>query len=243
VAWLAALAERARALLQRASHAELLSRSRELHERLARYVPGALTARLERGEEIAPREREVSVFFVDIRGYTRFAESRSPEEIFAAVSRYTDAVSRVVGERGGAVVEFHGDGLMAVFGAPQLLPEKERAAVDAAREVARAVPRLGLELDGSPLSVGVGIATGLAYVGNIHSADRVIWGALGNTTNLAARLQAMSRELDAAVVIDSATFERSSGAAAGFVDQGELPIRGRSEAQRVYALPLAYAHA
>jgi adenylate cyclase len=85
----------------------------------------------------------------------------------------------------------------------------------------------------------VGIATGLAYVGNIHSADRVIWGALGNTTNLAARLQAMSRELTAAVVIDALTFERAREEAAGFVDQGELPIRGRSEAQRVYALPLA----
>jgi adenylate cyclase len=241
VAWLAALAERARALLQRATDAELLERSRELHQRLARYVPGALAAGLERGEEIAPREREVSVFFVDIRGYTRFAESRSPEEIFAAVSRYTDAVSRLVGEHGGAVVEFHGDGLMAVFGAPSPLPAKERAAVDAARAVAGAVPRLGLELDGAPLSVGVGIATGLAYVGNIHSADRVIWGALGNTTNLAARLQAMSRELDAAVVIDAPTFERATEAATDFVDQGELPIRGRSEAQRVYALPLAPA--
>jgi adenylate cyclase len=159
------------------------------------------------------------------------------------VSRYTDAVSRLVGERGGAVVEFHGDGLMAVFGAPQPLPAKERAAVDAARAVAGAVPRLGLELDGAPLSVGVGIATGLAYVGNIHSADRVIWGALGNTTNLAARLQAMSRELAAAIVIDAPTFQRAKQEAGDFVDQGELPIRGRSEAQRVYALPLELAEA
>jgi class 3 adenylate cyclase len=86
--------------------------------------------------------------------------------------------------------------------------------------------------------VGVGIATGPAFVGNIQSADRVIWGALGNTTNLAARLQAMSRELAAAVVIDASTWQRGGDAAAGFVDQGELPIRGRSDPERIYALPL-----
>lgn len=239
VAWLATVAERVASQLRRSTDAELLARQRELRERLARYVPGAVAERLERGEEVAPREREVSIFFVDIRGYTSFAELHTPEEIFAAVSTYTDAVSRLVGAQGGAVVEFHGDGLMAVFGAPRELPAKERAALRAAREVARAVP--GLALGGSPLSVGVGIATGPAFVGNIHSADRVIWGALGNTTNLAARLQAMSRELDAAVVIDAPTWQRGGAEAAGFVDQGELPIRGRREPERVYALPLPSA--
>jgi class 3 adenylate cyclase len=239
VGWLAAVAERAATQLERAGDAALLERSRELRERLARYVPGALTERIERGEEIAPREREVSVFFVDIRGYTSFSETRSPEEIFRTVSLYTDVVSRLVGEQGGAVVEFHGDGLMAVFGAPRALAAKEHAAVLAACEVVRAVPKL--EVSGEPLSVGVGIATGSAFVGNIHSADRVIWGALGNTTNLAARLQAMSRELSAAIVIDRPTYERGRSAAGGFVDQGELPIRGRNDPERIYALPLRAA--
>jgi class 3 adenylate cyclase len=235
VAWLAAVAERASSQIRRATDAELLERGRALRERLARYVPGAVAERIERGEELLAREREVSVLYADIRGYTRFSEARSPEEIFAAVSRYTDAVSRIVGERGGAVVEFHGDGLMAVFGAPRVLARKELAALEAARDVVRAVPRLEV---GTALSVGVGIATGPAYVGDIRSADRWIWGALGNTTNLAARLQAMSRELGAAIVVDAATFERCDGTAGDLVDQGELPIRGRSEPARVYALPL-----
>jgi class 3 adenylate cyclase len=238
VAWLAAVAERASSQLRRATDAELLERARALRERLARYVPGVVAERIERGDELLARDCEVSVLFADIRGYTRFSEERSPEEVFAAVSRYTDAVSRIVGERGGAVVEFHGDGLMAVFGAPRPLPEKERAALEAAREVARAVPRLEV---GARLSVGVGVATGPAYVGDIRSAERWIWGALGNTTNLAARLQAMTRELDAAVVVDAATFERCGPVAADLVDQGELPIRGRSEPARVFALPLPAA--
>lgn len=239
VAWLAALAERASSHLRRASAAELLERGRELRAKLARYVPSVIAEGIERGEEIAPRERDVSVLFVDIRGYTRFSETRSPEEIFALVSRYTELVSDCVGRHGGAVVEFHGDGLMAVFGAPKALPEKERAAVATAREVVQAVPTL--DVPGAPLSVGVGIATGSAFVGNIQSADRVIWGALGNTTNLAARLQAMSRELVASIVIDAATWDRAGEATSDFVDQGELPIRGRSDAERAYALPLLAA--
>ncbi len=236
-AWLAALAERVSSRLRRAGTAKLLEHSHQLRAKLARYVPGVIAEGIERGEEIAPREREVTVLFVDIRGYTRFSETRSPEEIFDLVSRYTELVSGVVARHGGVVVEFHGDGLMAVFGAPHELPDKERAAVAAARETVRQVPRL--KVPGEPLSVGVGIATGKAFVGNIHSTDRVIWGALGNTTNLAARLQAMSRELAASVVIDAATRERARDAAADFVDQGELPVRGRTQGQRAFALPLA----
>jgi class 3 adenylate cyclase len=238
-ALLAALSERASSCLRRAGDVKLLERSHELRAKLERYVPSVIAKGIERGEEIAPREREVSVLFVDIRGYTRFSETRSPEEIFDLVSRYTELVSGIVARHGGSVVEFHGDGLMAVFGAPRELPDKELAAVETAREVVREVPRL--EVPGDPLSVGVGIATGTAFVGNIRSADRVIWGALGNTTNLAARLQAMSRELVASVVIDAVTRERAREAAVGFVDQGELPVRGRSQGERAFALPLLAA--
>src|SRR5262249_20160203 len=159
VAWLAAVAERTASQLRRATDAELLGRSRELRERLARHLPGARAQGIGRGRGSAPRERAGSVFLGGIRGSPPLpgVPARSPEQIFAAVSRYTELVSRLVGESGGAVVEFHGDGLMAVFGAPRALPDKERAAVEAARGVARAVPRL--EVGGEELSVGVGIAT------------------------------------------------------------------------------------
>jgi class 3 adenylate cyclase len=66
----------------------------------------------------------------------------------------------------------------------------------------------------------------------------MIWSAIGNTTNLAARLQGLTRELDAAVVIDAATWERAQHAAAGFARKAEVPIRGRRETQDVYALPM-----
>ncbi len=86
---------------------------------------------------------------------------------------------------------------MAVFGAPQALADKERAAVLAGREIidaVRSVARSGEAPGPAEISVGAGIATGAAFVGNIQAADRLIWTALGNTTNLAARLQAQTSQ-------------------------------------------------
>ena len=208
---------------------------------LRRYVPGAVAEQLSAGAELSSGEREVSVLFVDIRGYTSFSESRRAEEIFSTVNRYTETVSQIVQRYGGSVVEFNGDGMMAVFGAPREIAHKERAAVEAGREIVEAVGALPVE-DAShgptTLSVGVGIATGEAFVGNIQAVDRMIWSAIGNTTNLAARLQSLTRELDASLVIDSGTWEHAQPAAQDFERRSGVPIRGRREAQDLYTLPL-----
>jgi adenylate cyclase len=130
---------------------------------------------------------------------------------------------------------------MTVFGAPRALAGKERAAVRAAREIARAVSSLELEGGAAAPSfaVGIGVATGPAFVGSIRAADRAIWSAIGNTTNLAARLERLTRELDVAIAIDATTRERAGDAAAGFAHHPEVRIRGRSEPVAVYALAQA----
>ena len=182
-------------------------------------------------------EREVSVLFVDVRGYTTYAEGRRDDEIFTTTNRFTEAMSRVLRAHGGTVVEFSGDGLMAVFGAPEPLARKERAAVEAGRELLGAVG--SLPVGGTDaLSVGVGIASGPAYVGDVHAVDHHIWTAIGNTPNLAARLQALTRDLDAAMVIDATTRERAGYVSADFVLRERLTIRGRTEPADVYVLPL-----
>ena len=200
-----------------------------------------MAEQLSSGSELASGEREVSVLFVDIRGYTGFSESRRAEEIFATVNRYTETVSEIVQEHAGSVVEFNGDGMMAVFGAPRDLAHKERAAVEAGVEIVDAVAALTVDdAEGvsTKLSVGVGIATGEAFVGNIQAVDRMIWTAIGNTTNLAARFQSLTRDLDAALVIDHATWERAQPAAADFEKRPDVAIRGRRETQDVYLLAM-----
>jgi class 3 adenylate cyclase len=226
--------------LQRFDQEETIRVGREMQESLRRYVPGAVAEQLATGAELASGEREVSVLFVDIRGYTSFAESRRAEEIFSTVNRYTETVSQIVQEHAGSVVEFNGDGMMAVFGAPRQLAHKELAAVEAGRRIVEAVGALPVE-GAEPLVVGVGIATGSAFVGNIQAVDRMIWSAIGNTTNLAARLQSLTRELNASVVIDSATWERALSAASDFEKKPAVEIRGRRDTQDVYALPLPAA--
>jgi adenylate cyclase len=176
--------------------------------------------------------------FVDIRGYTGYAEERNPEEIFSILNRYTEIVSTIVGKHGGSLVEFSGDGIMAVFGAPQELPEKEQAALNAARALSAAMAGLDLGPDSGSESfeVGIGIATGEALVGNIRSVDRLIWSAIGNTTNLAARLQALSRDMDAGIVIDGATQRATPDDTSDFVHHPRVRIRGRREISEVYTL-------
>ncbi len=237
ISLLAAVAETVSLQLERFDQDEVIRDGRRMQESLRRYVPGAIAEQLGSGGDLTSGEREVSVLFMDIRGYTGFAESREAEEIFSTINRYTETVSQIVQEHGGSVVEFNGDGMMAVFGAPRKLVRKERAAVEAGCAIVKAVEGLPVE-GGETLSVGVGIATGKAFVGNIQAVDRMIWSAIGNTTNLAARLQGLTRELDAALVIDATTKSRAAAASADFEPRRQVRIRGRREAQDLYVLPM-----
>lgn len=212
--------------------------ARAMQDALRRFVPGAVAARIVAGRDLAPGEREVTVLFVDIRGYTGFSEPRDAEEIFRTVNRYTETISNLVQAHNGVVVEFHGDGMLAVFGAPEPLPAKEGAAVQAARDIVATTAELPAPSEDGHLAVGVGIATGSGFVGNIQAADRAIWTVIGNTVNLAARLQSLTRELDAAVAIDDATFRRASAYCTDFVHYGDIAIRGRTVTETVHALPL-----
>jgi class 3 adenylate cyclase len=225
--------------LVRFEEQELRAAEREMSEKLRRYVPGAIAAELTQGEALRAGEREVTVLFVDVRGYTALVEGRAPSAIFELVSAYTQAVSRAVAEHGGTVVEFNGDGMMAVLGAPRSLADKERAALRAARAILAAVARIRIAGD-TPLSVGIGIASGPAYVGSIQGVDRAIWTALGNTTNLASRLQTLTRDHGASIAVDEATYAAAAGCAeiAEFRSIGIVPIRGRTEPLEIFVLPL-----
>jgi class 3 adenylate cyclase len=229
-----AVAHKASGVLQRFDQERRFQESRALGERLRSFVPGAVAEQLASGRDIGARECEVSVLFVDIRGYTAWAEGRGAADVFSTLNRYTEAVSEIVTRHGGCVVEFNGDGMMAVFGAPEPIPDKERSALEAARQLCAVVPSLAPE---DALSVGVGVATGPAYAGAIRAVDRLIWSAVGNTTNLAARLQSLTRELGAAVVVDGPTWSAAGTAAEGLERLEDVSVRGRRKRMTLYALP------
>ncbi len=241
LALLGRVADKIAAEMLRFDDAEIIRHGREMEESLRRYVPAAIADQLTTGRNLETGERDVTVLFVDIRGYTAISQGLAPDEIFSTVNRYTETVSRVVRAHGGSVVEFNGDGMMVVFGAPEDLPQKERAAVEAGREIVTRVAELEpatKAADPEKLSCGVGIATGTAFVGNIRAVDRYIWTAIGNTTNLAARLEALTRDVDASMVIDATTFAAAGDAAFGLSKKAGVEIRGRDEPQDIYLLPL-----
>jgi class 3 adenylate cyclase len=229
-ALLAAVAGCCTEVLSRLDANAIAEEARGMQTALRRYVPGAVANQLLDGAALQPSEQEVTILFVDLRGYTRYAEDRHVADVFATLNEHTERVSTIVQHAGGTIVEFNGDGMMAVFGAPEALAEKERHAVEAARRIVDSMPM--------PLAVGVGIATGTAFVGSIRSSDRMIWTAVGSTTNLASRLQALTRDLAASVAIDEITRTRAGYVCADFVHHADIAIRGRTGRFEIFALPL-----
>ncbi len=211
----------------------------------ARYVHADVVRELIDGEDaisLAGEEREITVLFSDIRGFTTMSEHVDPAELVAQLNEYFEAMVEVVAAHHGAVDKFLGDGMMAIFGAPARRDDHAERACCAALDM---LDRLEHVNDGraqrglAPLRIGIGIHTGRAVVGNVGSPPfRVDFTAIGDTVNLAARIEAMTKELGALVVASDAT--REAVAAAGveldFDELGSVVARGRSEATLVHAV-------
>jgi adenylate cyclase len=163
------------------------------------YVsPPVLDAILDgRLDEDARRgRRRLAFLFADVRDFVAVSASRTPEEVLALLNRYFGAMTPVLHARGATIDNFRGDGLMALFGAPNLLPDPASAATAAARDMLDALGPLNAGLAEAglpPLSIGVTLAIGEAVVGNVGSRERFNYTALGNGANIAARLQEVCR--------------------------------------------------
>jgi class 3 adenylate cyclase len=234
-ALIAAVADKIASELRRLAQAEQLAASDRERAALGQYVEPGIADRVRRGEAVDLGERELSVLFADLRGYTAWAQDRPLTELHATVNQYVETVARIVREHAGTVVDFVGDGMMAVFGAPDELAGKERAAVAAARRIVDTVRGLAV------LAPGVGVATGPAWVGTVRVGAKLHWSALGDTVNVASRLQGMTRELSAWIAVDELTWQRAGAEREALEPRGATAIRGRSAAEMVYVLPITPA--
>ncbi|MEM9291929.1 MAG: adenylate/guanylate cyclase domain-containing protein [Acidobacteriota bacterium] len=199
--------------VERVRYEERALREKELRSRLERYhSPGVIEDVLAR--ESAPdsslgrlRKAEVSVLFADLVGFTSLSEQLAPEEVAGLLeSFFTDAVEAIF-EAGGTLDKFIGDCVMAFFGAPMAQPDHAQRAVSAARSILRAVDRHNRHRgsSGKPeMAARIAINSGPVVVGDIGSNRRVDYTVLGNTVNVAARLESsVARPGD--VVLGSAT--------------------------------------
>lgn len=181
-----------------------------------------------------PASREVTVLFSDIRGFTTLSETRPPEEIVQLLNRYFARQVEVIFRFGGTIDKFIGDAIMAFWGAPVENPDQAEHAVRAALEMTRVVAEFRRELaeTGVEFDIGIGLHTGPAVVGFIGADNRLDYTAIGDTVNLASRIEGQTKGV-ARVLISEET-RRRCGEKFEFIDHGEFKVKGRTQPVRLY---------
>lgn len=220
--WLAGLAS---FLLRTGLDARLHRREQtRLRRTFGGYVsPQVLRAILDGEIRAGGGRRHLAFLFADLRGFTRFAESAPPERVLAWLNRYYVAITPVIHARGGTIDNLRGDGLMVMFGAPERVDRPARAAIEAARAVCGTLDHLNAQLqsDGEPpLEMALGVASGDAVYGDLGSAERKDFTALGDAVNVAARLQDVVKELGWRIVVSRDALRESGLAETEFTALG-----------------------
>ncbi len=170
------------------------------------------------------------VLFSDIRGYTTRSERMTPEQTIAFLNRYFERIVPIIHDHGGTVISFMGDGIMAVFGVPQALPDPCAAAFDATRDILAYLRELNVELARNgelPLDIGVGLHAGEGVAGHIGAAARHDYSLIGDVTNVASRLEGVTKEVGYHLVCSRAVADRLPTRDA-LVPLGARAIKGHS---------------
>ena len=180
---------------------------------LSRYFSPNVVEELSQKDEPLKetRSHDIAVLFVDIVGFTAFAADRDPREVIEVLRSFHARMEAEVFRHGGTLDKYLGDGLMATFGTPEAGPRDAANALDCAREMMRALDRWNAErmaLGVPAIRAGIGIHFGPAVLGDIGAA-RLEFAVLGNTVNLASRLEALTRTLGARLVVSDALRDRA----------------------------------
>jgi adenylate cyclase len=196
--------------------------------------PAVIERVLAEGTDLRGEEIEVTVLFLDVRDFTSFAERAAPAEVVTALNELFEFVVPVIERHGGHANKFIGDGLLAVFGAPERHADHAARAVAAARELA---PQVGDRLPGR-LSVGIGLHTGPVVVGTIGGGGRRDFTVIGDVVNTAARVEAETRVTGDAVLLTDATLRALGPGVADVEPRPPAALKGKAAAVSVHALRL-----
>jgi adenylate cyclase len=214
---------------------EAIERQRT-HDVFSRFVPADVVdqvmARTDENLRLGAVERDCTVLFSDLRGFTSFSENQPAERVIEVVNCYLNEMTEAIMAAGGTLIAYMGDGIMAVFGAPLEQPDHADRALTAAVEMIG--PRLEkfndwLKEQGHEheFAMGVGINSGSVMAGNIGSEQRVEYTALGDTTNTASRLEGMTKGSGHMLFVADTTRERMRNPPESLTLVGEFEVRGR----------------
>lgn len=211
------------------------------------YVPKALVLRLIHhgdGRELASEERQLTVMFTDIAGFSALAESMSAAETASLLNEHFSLIAACIEAEGGTVDKFIGDATMTFWGAPDSQPDHAARALRAARAMAPALREDNARRRAAGLPVvciRTGIHTGPAVVGNIGSPSRINYTIVGDTVNIASRIEELGKLFageDVVVLASEAAVTAAGEAASGFTPVGRHGLRGLSADAEIYRLDL-----
>ena len=203
--------------------------------------PEVVDTLLERdADEQAAKTRHVCVVFLDIRGFTRFSAERSPEEVVQFLEGFFEPLVEVVNRHGGIINKFLGDGFMAVWGAPLQVEHPEAQAVAACRELLAEVERLSSAGEFARPRIGLGVHAGAAVTGSVGSTRRKEYTVIGDTVNLAARVEQLNKRYDSQCLVTRAVLdalpESTPESTTGFEPLGVVEVRGRDAGIQLYRM-------
>jgi adenylate cyclase len=217
---------------------ERLAREEVARANYGRFLPEYVVQEILRDPDsfkLGGTNQTITVLFADIRGFTRLSEQAPPERVVQLLNHYFTAMSDVIFAYGGTLDKYLGDGLMALFGAPTATPRDACNAVSAAVEMQRRVAALNARLRGedfAEISVGIGLHTGVATVGYIGSEKRSEYTAIGDTVNLAARLEQNAGP--GQILLSGAAFEAARGADCAFRPRPPITVKNRVQPVPIY---------
>ncbi len=214
-------------------------RERErFRETFGRYVDESVAATIlqHEGEGVLGGEtREATVLFTDIAGFTTIAEYMTPDALVEALNQYLETVLPPIRAHGGVVNTFIGDGLFASFNMPLACENHACAAVRAAIDIQRAVNSRTFGDLGVALDTRIGISTGRVIGGSVGAGQRLTFTLLGDTVNLAARLEQLNKDYGTRILVSNST-RQACGDQFVFADLGSVAVRGRTDAAVVYSV-------
>jgi adenylate cyclase len=199
---------------------------------------------LRRGVALGGEVREVTVLFADIRGFTSLSEGMPPEDLLRLLNTYLGRMSRVIEAEKGVIDKYIGDEVMAIFGTPLPQPDHATRAVAAAVGMLRELERFNAEQRAyssiaPELRIGVGIVTGPVIAGNVGSPERLNYTVLGDTVNLASRLQGLTKEYRTPLIMGETTYrEVASRYPCRLL--GKVAVRGRQEETALYTVEQSF---